>query len=148
MLKLRKATHKDGEFLFALKNDPTVLAGSYIIRKPVKREDYFKWLNVRLADPQTELYIIEGEERIGDVRLDVSKEIEVSVRITEEHRRQGVSDWAIQEVCGIAGRYKRPIIAYIVDGNIASMRLFLKHKFVPVSYMAGPPIGLYKYVRQ
>lgn len=148
MLKLRKATFKDSNFLWELKNDPIVLLNSYIIRKPVEKEEYMRWFKRRLEDEKTELYIVENNnEAIGDVRLDIDKEIEISIRLHSSARGKGFAVKIVKLAIKQAEIYSKNIVAYIVDGNIPSMRTFLQCGFIPVSYEKGPVVGRYKYVR-
>lgn len=149
MLRLRKATKIDEDFLFNLKNDPIVLQYSYVVRKPINRRKYSRWLDDVLEDPQSMLYIIEEDGvSIGDVRLDIDEEIEISIHLAEKHRHRGNGDWTIKEICKIAQPFQKPIISHIVDGNIPSMKLFIKNNFSLVDYYEGPPIGLYKFMKK
>lgn len=148
MIQLRKATLEDNDFYFALKNDPLVLQGSYVIREAVPYEQYKEWFTKQLSGVDMEFWVIEEDGiPVGDVRLDFGEETELSIRLTEDARGRGIASYSLGLLIDKAMEYNRPIMAYIVDGNIASMRLFLRHGFLPVSYEKGPTIGRYKYVR-
>lgn len=148
MITLRKAEPEDIDFYFVLKNDPLVLQGSYAIRETVPYEQYKEWFFKQLSGMDMEFWVVEEDGvAVGDVRLDFGEEIELSIRLKEEARHKGVGHYALGLLIDKATEYNKPVIAYIVDGNVASMRLFLRHGFLPMSYEKGPLVGRYKYVR-
>lgn len=132
-LRLRWAEMADADFLLSVKNDPVVRKFSIVSKDRIRRADHLVWLEKAVKDPKRKFYVIEyGETRIGDVRFDIGKEIEVSIRIAKRWRKCGVGKAIIPFACwAMASVYpKKDFIAKIVDGNVASRRLFESCGFV------------------
>jgi len=134
---LRNATMADAKELLRWKNDPTTRKFAIVTQKRITLKDHLVWLEKTLRDSHVNLFIItDGLNDYGDVRLDVGPlETEISVRIAPEHRLHGVATRALK--LAIKEYFEtdtNSLIAKVVDGNIASMRTFLKLGFVPYKH--------------
>lgn len=70
MIKLRAATSADAELLFGWVNDPSSLAGKLCTSSQVEFADHCLWLEQRLKDPGTSIWIAcDGDLPVGQVRL-------------------------------------------------------------------------------
>lgn len=127
---VRAATMADAENLLKWKNDPTMRKYSIVTNKKIAMKDHLKWLAKHLH----EIFII-GED-FGDVRV---SDGEIAIKIAPEHRGKG---YGIQALQAMDRRY-RGLIAKIVDGNVASMRLFIKNKYSPIGHKVTNGVGYY-----
>jgi len=132
---VRKATMADAENLLKWKNDPIMRKYSIVTHKKIKMADHLKWLRKHLD----EIYII-GED-FGDVRV---SDGEIAIKLAPEHRGKG---YGLQALQAMDRRYKG-LTAKIVDGNVASMRLFIKNKYSPVEHKVTNGIGYYILKKQ
>jgi RimJ/RimL family protein N-acetyltransferase len=127
----------DAHNLLRWKNDPDTRRNAILTDAEIKWEDHKRWLEARLSDPLTELYVItNGSADYGDIRLDVGEKTEVSTRIDQAFRGLGLGSLAVQQVLNgrsVGGCY----LARIVEGNLASMKIFLRNGFEFVSYEHG-----------
>lgn len=121
---LRPATMKDADLLLGWKNDFEVRKWSIVSLSKIKREDHLKWLKKNLD----KISIIEEYGYpCGDIRVDDG---EVAIKLEENFRGRGLGSKALK--CVLLGRNK--LMAKIVDGNVSSMRLFLKNGFEVVDH--------------
>lgn len=114
MIKLRQATLADAQDLLKWKNDPLMRDFSIVSSKVIKETDHLKWLDKHIQDI---LIITYNGENCGDIRFDGN---EVAIKLDEKFRGMGIAKKALLK----ALKGKENIIAKIVDGNVASMRLF------------------------
>jgi len=128
-MKFRKVTMEDADFLLDLKNDPEVRKWAIVTHQEIKRENHLFWLEKKLKEKGIYFYIlIEDDNCVGDLRVEADREI--SVRIVKEFRGKGL---ARQALGLIAGKF----YAKIVEGNLASMNLFIKSGFKFTDYKEG-----------
>lgn len=114
MIKLRPATLADAQDLLRWKNDPVMRDFSIVSSEIIKEEDHLKWLEKHLKDI---LIITYNNESCGDIRFDRN---EVAIKLDPKFRGKGIGKKALLK----ALKDKKDIIAKVVDGNVASMRLF------------------------
>lgn len=127
-MKLRPITIEDADFLLKLKNDPAVRWNSIKTNRKIYKRDHMKWLKDRLK--KDGYYMIEiGNQSIGTIRFDPK---EIAILVHKDYRGKGIGTEALQTA--LQKHTERPLFAKIVDGNIASFRLFLKMGFLPVDY--------------
>ena len=112
----------DSDYLLDLKNDKTMRQFAVVTNKPIKRKDHIAWLDENLSTIQ--IVLLHGK-RAGMLR--VTKEDEVSINIDPEFRGMGVGTKAMK-YC------PKNVWAKIVDGNVASMNLFIKSGFKIVDH--------------
>lgn len=126
----RPARFTDASDLINIKNDPDVRRFSIVTQDVIRWENHIRWLMNKLADPHhTRLFcIVYKGQVIGDVRLDISSEVEVSIRLLPEFRGKGIGEKSVRWITRCAAKaYPRlGITAKIVDGNKPSMATFLK----------------------
>lgn len=141
---IRNATLADAENLFKWKNSYDMRRFSIVTTKIIKWNDHKKWLenNIKyiqiiLFDRDTTCYE-PCYEPIGDVRI---KNKEIAIKIDKRFRGSGIGHAVIEKV------KTDGLIAKIVDGNVASFRLFLKCGFKPIKHKQtmrdGKLIGYY-----
>ena len=124
-MEYRRARIEDAENLFMLKNDEDVRR--FAINKQVIDWDlHIYWLLKNMKN----IWIIlaDSNEFAGDLRIDNK---ELSIRLLKKYRGKGLGSKAIKKFA------KRGYTAKIVDGNIASMRIFVKSGFNFIDYKDG-----------
>lgn len=121
----------DAMDLLRWKNDADTRRFSIIAKDEIRQADHYKWLARTLQDPNVRLYVIFRKGKpVGDIRFDIADQVEVSVRIDRPYRRQGIGSWALSTIAPREmADIKLPFMAKIVDGNVASMRIFTKNGF-------------------
>jgi len=124
-IRLRPAIWLDGDMLLDWKNDPVMRRFSIVTRRKIRRRNHFKWL----ANHIHEIYIIENENgvAVGDIRLEGDS---IAIKIDPRFRGLGFGGMAIK----LAQKERDHLVAHIVDGNVASMRLFLGNGFKVVDH--------------
>ena len=116
-LKLRPATFEDADFLLELKNDPTMRKFAVVSNKKIKRMDHIDWLHDNMESISI---ITERGIRLGMFRIADS---EVSINLSPICRGRGIGSRVLRKFC------PKGVWAKIVDGNVPSMRIFLKNGF-------------------
>ncbi len=130
-IQLRKATIKDLQFLFDLRNEEAVRKVSFN-SDPIGLETHKNWLEKKLAGNESVLLIAEEDSRpVAQVRFDWidSREAEINVAVTERFRGRGYGSEILKKSserffsdfpdCG-------KIHAFIKSDNKASIRSFEK----------------------
>lgn len=122
-MKLRPMTWVDADFMWKLKNYPETRKFAIASHDEIKREDHYKWLEKNIQYFQ----IIEVHEGVcGAVRV---RDNEVSIWIDRKHWGKGIATYTLQTIA------KRGMMCKIVDGNIGSMRAFVRAGFTPIKYI-------------
>ena len=129
-IRLRKATMEDADNLLKWKNDDTMRKFSIVTQDKIEMKDHIKWLRKHLD----EIYII-GDD-YGDIRFEGD---EIAIKIDKKWRGKGIGYDAIR----IAKEMRDVIIAKVVDGNVASMRLFTGAGFKITGHEIENGIGYY-----
>lgn len=128
-VKLRKASAKDSDFLFFLRNDESSRK-NYFTAASINKKDHKKWLEKELNNKGTLILVIyKDSERIGMVRYN-SEDIltHVSIGIKKEFRRLGYGTTALK----VSEKYLKKssiVVAKVKKTNKNSMHMFLKNKF-------------------
>lgn len=122
-MKLRPATMEDAHFLLKLKNDPVMRKFAVVTHKKIKLKAHLAWLKKHLGEIQI---VMEKGKRLGMVRI-CSKEI--SINLAPEARGKGMGNKVLRSM-DLTGLW-----AKIVNGNVPSMRLFLKNGFEITGYL-------------
>ena len=124
-IKFRPAIIDDAKNVLRWKNDPVTRKFAIATHDKIEWENHLKYFKKHMQD----IRIIEvNGEAAGDIRMD---DEEVSIRLDKKFRGQGIGYAALKEII------EPNMIAKIVDGNIASFRLFIKLGFKPVFYKKG-----------
>ncbi|MBM4177565.1 GNAT family N-acetyltransferase [Candidatus Gribaldobacteria bacterium] len=133
-IELKRATLKDAEFLFDLRNDP--LAFKWFSNpNPVAWQDHLQWLNDILQGKLKKyLFIIEfGEERIGQFRLDEINKAKaiINISLSQKQRGKGLGSLALQKGIKLANDLGfKELRAEVHQDNLASIGLFQKMGFI------------------
>jgi RimJ/RimL family protein N-acetyltransferase len=140
-LRLRPASADDEARLLEWRNDAQTRAMA-ITQDPVPPADHRRWLDARLADPDTLLTVAEDDGTpVGTVRLDRHGpgEAELSITIAPGARGRGLARPAI----GLGVEHARRewgverVTAQIRTENAASLRAFAAAGFEPVRDEGG-----------
>ena len=121
-LELRPATFEDADFLLELKNDPIMRKFAVVSHKKIKKQDHLDWLFDNIGG----IFIITQRGwKMGMFRI---ADGEVSINLHPSTRGQGIGSKVLRKFC------PKGVWAKIVDGNVASMRIFLKNGFEIVDH--------------
>lgn len=125
---LRKATLEDTDFLFELRNDPTVREQSFQTDK-IQYEDHKKWLDQKLKTNYVRIFILEYQnEKIGQVRVDIDekkKSGNISYAVKREWRRKGLGTWMLKSAEKMLDDIVlMELIGEVKRENIASQKVF------------------------
>ena len=129
MIRLRSARAEDAQRLHEWVNSPDSLAGKHATDRPIPWEHHRQWLEERLIDSASAVWIVECEgEAVGQLRVqDKDLGLEVDIYVIPSSRRAGVARRAL-ELGAEAARERwpgRPLVALVLPDNTASRALFL-----------------------
>lgn len=120
-MTLRPMEMSDADFMLELKNYPETREFAIETTAEIKREDHIKWLKPKLMFFQ----VIEGwAGPIGAIRIFGN---EISIWVDRRFWGMGVATNILRDASS-------GTTARIVDGNVASMKAFVKAGFVPVGH--------------
>ncbi|WP_160143665.1 UDP-2,4-diacetamido-2,4,6-trideoxy-beta-L-altropyranose hydrolase [Chryseolinea soli] len=125
---LRKATGDDLLKVFEWANDPELRRQSFSTQA-VSLENHTKWFTGKLADPATELYIVEYKHLpVAQVRFDVKLEATIiSYSIDARYRGRGWGQPVLQlalDAFQKTHRGTKNIVGYVKMNNIGSTKVF------------------------
>lgn len=124
---LRPARADDARLLFEWSNDPIVRTGSFDSR-PIVWEDHLAWLDARLNDPQSRIWIAEsGGIPVGVTRFAIDGDrATISVTVAPEWRGKGMGEQLISLATGrlLLTERTSTVDAWIRPENTASVRAF------------------------
>ena len=138
---LRPVTPDDEGLLLEWANDPGTRAASRV-HEPIRAADHHGWLERRLATPaDARLWIGESDGvPVGVVRFERRSptSVEISITVAPDTRGRGLARPLLDAGLAAARAAFGPvtILADVLTGNDASVRLFTGAGFVPV---AGAP---------
>ena len=125
---LRAVARADAKTLFDWVNSPDTRAVSLRSQEPVPWEHHLAWLDERLNDPDTAMWIAEkGDLPLGQVRLQYGESgLEVSIFVSTDARKLGVARYLLQQAKKRAAKRwpNKTLIARVKPDNQASLRLF------------------------
>lgn len=136
-IKLRPATKDDAENLLKWKNDETMRKYTIADNAIISMKDHMKWLKGHID----RIYIIEDKatgEAMGDIRFE---EDEMAIKVDPAHRGKGVA----LETLEVAKFMFDTLIGNVANGNVASMRLFVRAGFKIVDYKVENNTGYYVF---
>jgi RimJ/RimL family protein N-acetyltransferase len=116
-------TMADADKMLEWKNYPETRKFAIVSHEEIKREDHLKWLEKNLKYFQI---IDSSMDVMGAVRVQNN---EVSIWVDRKYRGKGVAVWAVSRVS------KPGMTAKIVEGNVASMRVFIKCGYLPIEHI-------------
>lgn len=118
----RPATMDDAEDLLRWKNQADTRKFAIETHKKIKMKDHLAWLKRKIKEGKMKIWIMED---VGNVRIENN---EIALAIDTQYQGLGIAAMAIKD-------FSRPgMLAKIVEGNIASMRLFIKCGYKPIAY--------------
>jgi len=127
---LRAATAADAGLLLTWASDPTTRAAGFH-PEPIEPETHRRWLAQRLASASGRLLIgMDGEEPVGEARLDRTEEgrVEVGIAVAPAARGRGVGRILLAAALEMARADRvldpRTFVARIRSDNTISMALF------------------------
>ena len=147
VVALRPATAEDEAMLLEWANDPGTRAASRS-HEPIPPADHQRWLVRRLATPDdARIWIGESDGLpIGVVRFERRgpDRVEVSITVAPDARGRGLARPLLEEgiVAARAVFGRVTILADVLPGNEASMRLFGAAGFKPLPADAGQAPGI------
>jgi len=128
-VKLRKASTKDSDFLFFLRNEKSSRKNSFNTAS-INKKDHKKWLEKELNNKCTIILVVyKDSERIGMVRYN-SEDIltHVSIGIKKKIRSLGYGAAALK-ASEIYLKKSTIVIAKVKKTNKNSINMFLNNKF-------------------
>lgn len=132
-IRLRPVTTEDAALLFAWLNRPDSLAASLDTGAPVAWDVHKGWIEARLADPRTCIWIAERDAiAVGGIRLqDKGDGPEIAIYIDAPARGEGIAGAALGLALDEAHSVwpSSEAIARVRPENAASRRLFERAGF-------------------
>ena len=130
-MNLRKADGDDCWDVFKWINDPYTRA-MFFSSKEVTRNEHWAWFNQTIVKDDSEIYMIEDEDRkVGTLHVHkVAIGWEVSINIAPEERRKGYAVKALKE---LANLYP-DLVAHIKLDNVISQKTFEEAGFKRAYY--------------
>jgi ribosomal protein S18 acetylase RimI-like enzyme len=127
--KLIKASTKDSDFLFFLRNEKSVRKNSFTTAS-INKKNHKKWLEEELNNKNTIILVIyNNSERIGMVRYNLGDIFaHVSIAIKKKFRNLGYGATALKASETYLNK-SRIIVAKVKKTNKNSINMFLKNKF-------------------
>jgi len=135
---IRPATLEDSETLLSWANEADSLAWKQNTQSVISSADHNEWLQARLSDKETALWIIMAADRpVGQLRLEKKKDsVHTDIYLTQDSRGNGYAaaalEAAINEYCKAFG--PQQFLAVIHRDNRASQSLFSRLFFSPVEH--------------
>lgn len=135
---IRPATLEDSETLLSWANEADSLAWKQNTHIVISSADHNEWLQARLSDKETALWIIMAANRpVGQLRLEKKKDsVHTDIYLTKDSRGNGYAaaalEAAINKYCRAFGN--REFLAFIHRDNRASQKLFSRLFFSPVEH--------------
>jgi UDP-2,4-diacetamido-2,4,6-trideoxy-beta-L-altropyranose hydrolase len=130
---IRNADAGDIQLLWEWANEPAVRAASFS-RDPIPWGDHQHWMERRLADPHTRLYvgIDSADLPVGQVRFDLhGSDAILSVTVDPKFRGRGYSPVLLSQSCSKLFRETPTVLveAFVKPDNVASLRAFIRAGF-------------------
>jgi UDP-2,4-diacetamido-2,4,6-trideoxy-beta-L-altropyranose hydrolase len=127
--KLIKASTKDSDFLFFLRNEKSVRKNSFTTAS-INKKNHKKWLEEELNNKNTIILVIyNNSERIGMVRYNLGDIFaHVSIAIKKKFRNLGYGATALKASETYLNK-SRIVVAKVKKTNKNSINMFLKNKF-------------------
>jgi folate-dependent phosphoribosylglycinamide formyltransferase PurN/RimJ/RimL family protein N-acetyltransferase len=152
MLSFRKAELKDVRLYFNWTNEKLVRSQSFI-SKPITFEEHNKWFLKKLLDVNTTMLIfIDGDDNIGQVRIEkfTNKQAKIGISIQRKFRGK---KYAVK-MLDLASNYffknnlDFTINAFIKKDNIGSIKSFEKAGYKLLCSITKKKIVSFQYIRK
>jgi RimJ/RimL family protein N-acetyltransferase len=118
-MQLRPMTMADSDKMLEWKNYPETRKYAIASHDIITKEAHYKWLEENLQ------YFKVIGELYGAVRI---QDNEVSIWMDKKYWAKGIASFVLEMI------YEDGMFAKIVNGNIPSMRTFIRAGFKPFSY--------------
>lgn len=126
-LTLRRTEPEDCRFLFDLRNEESVRRNSFH-SEVIPYQQHKQWFEKKIVQPEARMYILmHGEERIGQVRVDIEKQAaEISYALCKEARGHGYAKWMLRKLEELLKQEGccQSLIAEVKYENLASRKIF------------------------
>jgi len=132
-LYMRLASKEDVDLYFNWANDLLVRELSFN-QNQIDYDHHVKWFNSKINNPSYSFFLFENEkkEAVGQVRIETNKD-ETIIGISIDHKHRGVRYGVKMLLLACRDFFSHhpsiEIVAYIKQGNIASIRTFEKAGF-------------------
>lgn len=128
-IKLRRASAKDTDFLFFLRNEASSRK-NFFNTASINKKDHKRWLEEELNNKCTIVLVVyKNSERIGMVRYNSESILtHVSIGIKKKFRSLGYGAAALK-ASEIYLKKSTIVVAKVKKKNKNSMNMFLKNKF-------------------
>lgn len=145
---LRKAKLDDINIVYELRNDELVRHNS-INQDKISFDTHKEWFLKTINDENVKFYLAftDNDEFIGGVRLVLKDDYfwEVNISVSSEFRGNGFSGLILEKAIEISNAIK--LIAYILDKNSISKKLFTKLGFKYIDMIIINDMKVEKYIR-
>ena len=122
-MQLRNMTMADADKMLEWKNYFETRQFTIQSHDEISKEAHYKWLPDNLK--YFKVIEIDGKP-CGAVRV---QENEISIWVDRDYRGKGIATFIIEQISEIG------MIAHIVDGNVGSMKCFIRAGFEPIKYV-------------
>lgn len=123
---LRQMTMDDADKMLEWKNYPESRRFAIASHEEIKKDDHLKWLSDNISGFR--VIVKHSGEIVGAIRI---KDYEVSIWIDRVWWKNGIATYILQH------HAERGMTCKIVDGNVASMRAFIRAGFLPIAHLDG-----------
>lgn len=136
-LNIREAVKEDCKDIFDWRNDEQTRAASFN-SEMVSYATHAKWFEAALQNPARLIYIGIDQNgiKIGVIRLDILNDevAEISINLSPQMRGRGLGSLLISIACDqlVPKLNKSLIVARTRDGNLASIKSFVKSGFLKI----------------
>lgn len=145
---LRKAKLSDINIVYELRNDELVRHNS-INQDKISFDTHKEWFLKTINDENVRFYLAfsDNDEFVGGVRLVLKDDDfwEVNISVSSEFRGKGFSSLILEKAIEISNTTK--LIAYILDKNSISKKLFTKLGFRYIDASVINDMNVEKYIR-
>lgn len=145
---LRKAKLDDINIVYELRNDELVRHNS-INQDKISFDTHKDWFLKTINDENVKFYLAftDNDEFVGGVRLVLKDDDfwEVNISVFSEFRGKGFSSLILEKAIEISNAAK--LLAYILDKNLISKKLFTKLGFRYIDTSVINDMNVEKYIR-
>lgn len=145
---LRKAKLDDINIVYELRNDELVRHNS-INQDKISFDTHKDWFLKTINDENVKFYLAfsDSDEFVGGVRLVLKDDDfwEVNISVFSEFRGKGFSSLILEKAIEISNAAK--LLAYILDKNLISKKLFTKLGFRYIDTSVINDMNVEKYIR-
>jgi RimJ/RimL family protein N-acetyltransferase len=132
---VRRVSAADRDVILEWANDPTTRSNSFT-PDAISSAEHERWFARRLADPDTRIWILESRSGVpvAQVRYEragSAAEIGISVSPAERGKGHGTAILIATAELAIRELGVRELVALVLPGNPASMRIFEKAGYRP-----------------